>query len=704
MSTSLTQLAGDVASFYNLTQDEAYTKLKSVFTGETESLKDLGVVMTQTALDSFAMAEGCGKTTKAMTEQEKVALRFAFVTKQLNAASGDFIRTQDSWANQIRILSLNFDSFKANIGQALINIFTPFLKIINQIIAKLADLSSVFVKFSEIIFGTSISGGGGSPPTDALEDVAGGYENVEKAATGAKKAQDKYLSGLDEIKTFTESSDSGAAAVSGGGGIDLSNIEESKNEIKDAETPINALVERVKELVNLFKEGFAEGLGDVEYRLQSLKDSVESIKNSFAYIFDDKLADGFNTSLERVIRSLGVIAGSVTSIGVTIATNLVGGFSKYLTDNKEKIKQYLLDMFDIRASIYESLAEGSSAFAYIFEEFSSEAGQGITANLVEIFVNSFMEISQLAAQLGADILDVIVSPVKDSKEELRAALGELLAGYEEFTASIKDILNDSFGFVNEIYNSVVAPVFETLKKELSNFYKANIAPLAKSLGEFYSSIGDNLSSLWNKLLKPLINWIVKNILPAITPVLEGIVKRVMNLFSMMSGIAQGLIEVLGGIISFLVGVFTLDWQRAWEGIKGIFKGIFNALASIVGNFVNSVIDAINGLIGGVNSISSNLGIPAIPTIPEFKIPKLATGAVIPPNAPFMAILGDQKHGTNIEAPLDTIKQAVREVVGTGGGGQYQFTAQINRRILFEEMIEEAKLRQSITGRSPFDLA
>ncbi len=75
MSTALTQLAGDVASFYNLTQDEAYTKLKSVFTGETESLKDLGVVMTQNALDSFAMAKGYGKTTKAMSEQEKVSLR-----------------------------------------------------------------------------------------------------------------------------------------------------------------------------------------------------------------------------------------------------------------------------------------------------------------------------------------------------------------------------------------------------------------------------------------------------------------------------------------------------------------------------------------------------------------------------------------------------------------------------------------------------
>ena len=86
MGASLTKLAGDVASFYNLSQDEAYTKLKSVFTGETESLKDLGVVMTQTALDSYAMANGFGKTTAKMSEAEKVALRYSFVQNQLAAA------------------------------------------------------------------------------------------------------------------------------------------------------------------------------------------------------------------------------------------------------------------------------------------------------------------------------------------------------------------------------------------------------------------------------------------------------------------------------------------------------------------------------------------------------------------------------------------------------------------------------------------
>lgn len=89
MSTALTQLTGDVASFYNISQDLAYIKLKSVFTGETETLKDLGVVMTQSALDQYALANGYSKTTSAMTEQEKVALRLAFVQKQLSAASGD---------------------------------------------------------------------------------------------------------------------------------------------------------------------------------------------------------------------------------------------------------------------------------------------------------------------------------------------------------------------------------------------------------------------------------------------------------------------------------------------------------------------------------------------------------------------------------------------------------------------------------------
>lgn len=153
MGSTLTGLAGDIASFYNISQDEAYTKLKSVFTGETESLKDLGVVMTQTALDSYALANGFGKTTQAMSEAEKVALRYQFVQSQLSAASGDFARTSDSWANQVRILKLQLDSLKATIGQGLINLFTPIIKVVNTLIGKLATLANAFKAFTELITG-----------------------------------------------------------------------------------------------------------------------------------------------------------------------------------------------------------------------------------------------------------------------------------------------------------------------------------------------------------------------------------------------------------------------------------------------------------------------------------------------------------------------------------------------------------------------
>lgn len=176
MSTTLTQLAGDVASFYNISQDEAYTKLKSVFTGETETLKDLGVVMTENALNSYAMAKGIGKTVSKMTELEKVALRYQFVTEKLSGASGDFIRTQDSWANQTRILKLQIERLKATIGQGLINVLNPLLKMLNTLLEKLKVVANAFKSFTESFFGKSSFGGSGAGNkyVDTAEGITGG--------------------------------------------------------------------------------------------------------------------------------------------------------------------------------------------------------------------------------------------------------------------------------------------------------------------------------------------------------------------------------------------------------------------------------------------------------------------------------------------------------------------------------------------------
>lgn len=120
MGIELTKLTGDVASFYNIDDKAAATKLKAVFTGETESLKELGVVMTQTQLDSYAMANGWGKTTKEMSEQEKVVLRYQYTMEKLSHAQGDFSRTSDGYANSVRRLKLNLENLKVEIGNELL--------------------------------------------------------------------------------------------------------------------------------------------------------------------------------------------------------------------------------------------------------------------------------------------------------------------------------------------------------------------------------------------------------------------------------------------------------------------------------------------------------------------------------------------------------------------------------------------------------
>lgn len=282
MSTSLTGLAGDVASFYNITQDEAYTKLKSVFTGETETLKELGVVMTQSALDAYALANGYGKTTKAMSEMEKVALRYAFVQNQLSAASGDFIRTSDSWANQVRILKLNFESLKATIGQGLINVLTPVLKVINSILAKLMTLASAFKSFTELITGKKADAGGGlKKSASGLTAAAGAADSLADSTSGvgaaAKKAakEMRSLMGFDQINKLSEPAEddnasSGSSGGSGGGistgGVDFGSLAEGDTIVDKLDSKFLHLFETIKNgiqpsvdaLKRLWNEGLAE--------------------------------------------------------------------------------------------------------------------------------------------------------------------------------------------------------------------------------------------------------------------------------------------------------------------------------------------------------------------------------------------------------------------------------------------------------------
>lgn len=143
MSTTLAGLSGDLASFYNLSADETYTKIFSgVISGETEGLKSLGVVMTQTNLEAFAMQQGITKAYKAMTASEKAQLRYQYLLYATSDAQGDFARTSDSYANQVKILQMNLENLGAVIGQAILPMLTDVVSGINDFVSRLTEAFS----------------------------------------------------------------------------------------------------------------------------------------------------------------------------------------------------------------------------------------------------------------------------------------------------------------------------------------------------------------------------------------------------------------------------------------------------------------------------------------------------------------------------------------------------------------------------------
>lgn len=494
MSTTLTGLAGDVASFYNISQDEAYTKLKSVFTGETESLKDLGIVMTQTALDSYALANGFGKTTTKMSEMEKVALRYQFVQSQLTQAAGDFSRTSDGWANQVRILQLQFDSLKATIGQGLINVLSPVIKVINTIIGKLMSLANAFKAFTEFITGNRGSGSAASVAADmgAVADSAGdAAAGMNKAAGVAKKAKQAFgLAKFDELNVVSSNDSSGGGSGSGEAGsggyeseqFDMGTLPEDGDAVSDK---LKNIVDLMNQLKSSFLQGFWDAFGDTSV-FDSIQGSIQSIKSSLNDIFSDSDVQAAATKFANTFAySLGQVAGSVASVGATIADNLLGGISLYLQQDSGRIKEYLIAMFDIGGEIASLVGNFTAAFADIFSVFRSDSAKQITADIIGIFSSSFQGVTELGGKFARDVIQLLTKPITDNADQIKQRIQGLLDELQPWFDKLKKLVDGLWDGLNTAYDTVAKPVFDAFTTALS----AVVDWLTKSQENFDIAVG-----------------------------------------------------------------------------------------------------------------------------------------------------------------------------------------------------------------------
>ena len=634
MAETLTGLTGDVASFYNLSTDEAYTKLKSVFTGETETLKDLGVVMTQNALDQYALANGYGKTTAKMSEQEKTALRYQFVLDKLSLAQGDFARTSDSWANQTRVLSLRFNELKATLGQGFINLFTPIVQGINWVISKLQVLADAFKSFTEFITGkkSDSSSGVGSIATD-LSSVTDSADSASNAVSGigdsAKKTQKQLLGlrGIDEINNLTtsdDSSSSGSTGTSNSGGLDFGNS--LSDTMQEANSEMNAFMKKAQELVNIFKKGFSEGFGNFDF--SSITNSIEGIKNSLIDIFTaPEVLNAANNWINTVALNLGRMTGSVASIGITIADNLLGGINLFLEQNKKSLQDHIIRLFDISSRSYELLGNISVAVADIFTVFRGDTAKQITADIIAIFTEGFLGATEIVGSLSNDLVYIITQPFVDNKNLIKDTLIGMFKPVSSILSTIKKGIQDTFSKFWEVYDKYIKPAVENIKNGFSSIlgvvltawnenikpvldewasrfdalWQEHLQPMVNSFLEFIGKLVSGISELWNTYMVPFINWIVENIVPILSPILETIGNLFMNVVGYIGDMLKGLWDILGGLIDSISGVFTGDWEKAWNGIKSIFQSIWNMAKAGFEMIWNSIKDIFNGAINWIKN-------------------------------------------------------------------------------------------------------
>ena len=689
------------------------------------------------------------KSLKSAAKRVFVMAGVLVLLKGIRSAVTDAVSGNEEFAK-----SLN--EIKANLSVAFMPIMQTVMPYLNALMSGIAAVTKTVAAFISELFGSTYQ--------KSLEAV----KKAKSAQKEAEKAQKSYLASFDEMNVAgdndSESSDSGSD-------VDYSAI--------DSNVQLPDWAEKLKDSI---KSGDWAGVGSliaekvngtfaninwdgIRQKLNGFVDNLTSGLNSFINGIDwtglgDSFGGGINTIFDAGYRFMkkfdwagfgkgtaNFMNGAIkktdwTLIGKTFASrwsavidylyafvttfdwsgfgssigNSVNGWFDEIDWAKlgVTVSESIKGLFDTLMGFLETVdwqGIGEKLWTFI----ASIDWSGIASKLFQLIGSA---IGGAVSLLWGFIKDAVFSIRDYFTEKIQECGGNIVEGL--FTGIIDGIKNIGIW----LYDHVLKPFIEGFK---NCFGIHSPSTVMAEMGDFiiqglYNAVSDGIAK-------------VKEIFGKVLSAIKGVFKDIGAWFKKtFSCVFSGIKSVLNGIITFVTGIFTGNWKKAWQGVKNILKGIWDSFVSIVKIPINLIIGLINGLTGavesainwiidGINSISIDVpdwlsditGIETLgfnlDTIDIPEIPNLAKGAVIPPNSEFLAVLGDQKRGTNIEAPLDTIKQAVAEVLAANGSGGMSGSLTIpiylntrrGLRLLSTEIIDDINDIISSTGNVPIDL-
>lgn len=653
MAITLTGLSADMASFYNVEQEVASTALNSIFTGETETLKKFGIVMTEANLSAFALSQGITKNISDMTQAEKVQLRYLYVMSQTSLAQGDFARTSDGWANQTRMLSEKWKELSGIIGKAFLNVLLPAVRLLNKALSALIDYATRALKALSKLFGWDIKEDTASKNTVANQDKTAQLssdtadnlkksEKTEKAIAKATKKTNKErargVATYDKLNILQKDAKNATTPTSSGSGKD-----------KEGGGSTAALDSALKKVKKKTKKATAEGLKDgisegfkKFYEMSGLSDFVGeiqkgvnqvdfgAIKKNFLSIYKSliPIAQAYMNGVLKVnravMKALGSLIGGLIAVYGKWFQTLTGGVAQWLNKDGKRIA----DSFN---TFFSNIAAGFNNLSTFFNTVFGAIGKSIDqmrsrmeksiSNLLSGFTSFGIAIGTILSSAFKTATEVLSKWARDNSALITSTFNTLQSMIADVMDFIGGVFNDigtilsnwwnSEGGGSELFRNIceaftavgttlmnvfnkwIKPAWNFIVGVFNSAWTGCLKPIFESLVKFFGKVWNLITILFKNYLLPLVNWIVSVLGPYITSTFNAVKGVFETVFGVIGSVISGALDALGGLIDFLTGVFTGDWKKAWKGIRDYFGGIWKAIKGIAEGSINLIIDGIN---------------------------------------------------------------------------------------------------------------
>lgn len=733
------QVAADSAAYYDRSIEDTTATLQSFLKGNYANDAALGLSATETTRNAKAM-ELYGKSFKDLSEAQKQLTLLEMVkdANELSGAMGQAAREADGWANVTGNLSEVWHQFLGVVGQPVLALAVPVVQQMTAALEQMTEWASAAYTALAKVFGWE------DKQAKPVEKTADAQGQVTEAVEETEEAQEGALASFDEIEVLAtgaaEATEETAAAAQDTAVTDA----EALPEEREVDTTwIDKFTEKLQALKTFLdttlkpalagvweplKNGFAQIASYID---TTVKPKLAELAKKYDISFSFTMPEGLTTLFDGVAswfeNDLPVIVTNVIDTVVGLLDPLASWFTtdlpSYVESGINFISTVVLGLLDTFSMVFNDIwTLVVSPFLNTFASNILPVFTQLGTQLFQTLTVAFEEVKKAFDMVWTDAVKPVLDFIGQAWSELWTLIQEKWKQWgEPIFEELREAFKNTGDRFSEIWNNTLKPIWDHFMEKVNMLWEEHLMPLFSNILDFIGKLVEGALIIYNQFIMPVVSWLSEVFGPIVQAIFTTIIDVVSYFAALVIDMASSMIEWLGAIIDFLVNVFEGDWSGAWEsieeaarivyeGIKNSFKNMGNVIISLLNGLisgfestVNSVVAKINNLIKSINTFLKMVGMPTIsfrvPSITLPRIPALAEGAVIPPNREFLAVLGDQKQGTNIETPLDTMLEAFRTALAESGGGRGSQTVvlMLDKRELGRAVIEAGNEEERRVG-------